>query len=215
MRALEAQGRMYLACGVVAVRDMGVSVDEVEAYVEADRLGRLPVRADLLLGLPARYLSLAEVDAALRLYFGPKQGISGARVRIGGLKIVVQNDGWYAYSHTKLRTLILEATRRGWTLAMHVTSGAGDDAIELVLDILEEADRERSIAGRGYSWEHGLGLQSPAHYLRIRDLGITIAADPLLGWFASMRSLRMHEVMRQVRIAKIAQHRRPMATHGP
>src|SRR5207248_32196 len=29
IRVLEAQGRTYLACGVVGVRDMGVSVDEV------------------------------------------------------------------------------------------------------------------------------------------------------------------------------------------
>lgn len=202
IRALEAQGQTYLACGVVGVRDMGVSVDEVEAYVEAEHQGRLPVRADLLLGLPGRYLSPDDLETSLRLYFGPKQGIGSDRLRIGGLKIVVQNDGWYAYSEPKLRTFIREANRQGWTLALHVTSGADDEAIELVLGILEEADRERPIRGRRFSWEHGLGLQNPAHYRRVANLGITIAADPLLGWFASMRSLRMHEVMQRVRIAK-------------
>jgi predicted amidohydrolase YtcJ len=202
LRALEAQGRLYLACGVVAVRDMGVSVDEVEAYVDAEQHGRLPVRADLLLGLPSRYLSLEDVERSLRLYFGPKQGFGGDRLRIGGLKIVVQNDGWCAYSPEKLRALILEANQRGWTLALHVTSGADDEAIELVLGLLEEADHRRPIRGRRFSWEHGLGLQNPAHYRRVRDLGITIAADPLLGWYAAMRSLRMHDVMRQVRIAR-------------
>jgi predicted amidohydrolase YtcJ len=202
IRALEAQGRTYLACGVVAVRDMGVSVDEVEAYVEAEHQGRLPVRVDLLLGMPSRYLPLEEVERSLRLYFGPKQGIGSDRLRIGGLKIVVQNDGWWAYSPAKLRAYILEANRRGWTLALHVTSGYGDDAIELVLDILEEADRERPIKGRRFSWEHGLGLQNPAHYGRVQKLGITVAADPLLGWFASLRSLRMHEILHTVRIAK-------------
>jgi predicted amidohydrolase YtcJ len=202
IRALEAQGQTYLACGVVGVRDMGVSVDEVEAYVEAEQRGRLPVRVDLLLGMPSRYLSLEDVEHSLRLYFGPKQGIGSGWLRVGGLKIVVQNDGWWAYSPAKLRAYILEANRRGWTLALHVSSGRGDDAIELVLDILEEADRERPINGRRFSWEHGLGLQNPAHYRRIQQLGITIAADPLLGWFASLRSLRMHEVMQTVRILK-------------
>lgn len=202
LRALEAQGRVYHACGVVAVRDMGVSVDEVEAYIDAEQQGRLPVRVDLLLGMPSRYLTLADVERSLRLYFGPKQGIGSDRLRIGGLKIVVQNDGWWAYSPAKLRAYILEANRRGWTLALHVSSGYGDDAIELVLNILEEADRERPINGRRFSWEHGLGLQNPAYYRRIRELGITIAADPLLGWFASLRSLRMHELMQTVRIVK-------------
>ena len=202
IRALEAQGGTYLACGVVGVRDMGVSVDEVEAYVEAGQHGRLPVRVDLLLGMPSRYLTLEDVERSLRLYFGPKQGIGSDRLRVGGLKIVVQNDGWWAYSPAKLRAYMLDANRRGWTLALHVSSGHGDDAIELVLDILEEADRERPINGRRFSWEHGLGLQNPAHYRRIQQLGITIAADPLLGWFASLRSLRMHEVMQTVRILK-------------
>jgi predicted amidohydrolase YtcJ len=202
IRALEAQGHTYLACGVVGVRDMGVSVDEVEAYLEAEQRGRLPVRVDLLLGMPSRYLTLEDVERSLRLYFGPKQGIGSDRLRVGGLKIVVQNDGWWAYSPAKLRTYMLEANRRGWTLALHVSSGRGDDAIELVLDILEEADRERPINGRRFSWEHGLGLQNPAHYRRIQQLGITIAADPLLGWFASLRSVRMHEIMQSVRILK-------------
>jgi len=204
IRALEAQGRIYQACGVVATRDMGVSVDEVEAYVEAEQQGRLPVRVDLLLGMPSRYLPLEQVEQSLRLYFGPKQGIGSDRLRIGGLKIVVQNDGWWAYSPAKLRAYMLEANRRGWTLALHVSSGYGDDAIELVLDILEEADRERPINGRGFSFEHGLGLQNPTHYTRVRELGITIAADPLLGWFAALRSLRMHDILHSVRIAKTA-----------
>jgi len=202
IRALEAQGRVYTACGVVAVRDMGVSVDELEAYVEAEQQGRLPVRVELLLGMPSRYMTLEDIERSLRLYFGPKQGIGSDRLRVGGLKIVVQNDGWWAYSPAKLRTYMLDANRRGWTLALHVSSGYGDDAIELVLDILEEADRERPIKGRRFSWEHGLGLQNPAYYRRIQELGITIAADPLLGWFASLRSLRMHEVMQTVRIVK-------------
>jgi predicted amidohydrolase YtcJ len=202
IRALEAQGRVYNACGVVAVRDMGVSVDEVEAYVEAEQHGRLPVRVDMLLGMPSRYMLLEDIQRSLALYFGPRQGIGSERLRVGGLKIVVQNDGWWAYSPTKLRTYMLDANRRGWTLALHVSSGYGDDAIELVLDILEEADRERPIKGRRFSWEHGLGLQKPAHFTRVNELGITIAADPLLGWFASLRSLRMHEMLHTVRIAK-------------
>ena len=214
MRALEAQGRVYLACGVVAVRDMGGSVDEVEAYVEADRLGRLPVRADLLLGLPARYLSLEEVDDALRLYFGPKQGISGARVRIGGLKIVVQNDGWYAYSHAKLRTLILEATRRGWTLAMHVTRA--------------QATTQSNSSGHPGGGRPRATDRETWLFVGARP-GVTVAGS-LSAHSRSRHHDRRRPTARLVRLDALAaharshapgpdredaQHRRPMATHGP
>jgi hypothetical protein len=39
-------------------------------------------------------------------------------LRIGGFKIVVQNNGWWGLSREKLRALILEANRQGWTLSL-------------------------------------------------------------------------------------------------
>jgi predicted amidohydrolase YtcJ len=202
IRAIEAQGATYLACGVVAVRDMGVSPDEVDAFVEARRTGRLPVRTDLVLGLPARYLPTEDVERRIREYFGPKQGMGDDWLRVGGLKLVVQNDGWWAYSPDKLRRIVLEANRSGWTLAIHVSSGTSPEATRVVLEALEAADREASIRGRGFTYEHGFGLREPADIARVRALGMAVASSPLLAYYGAARSVHMHEVINRIRLAK-------------
>jgi len=202
IQALENQGRTYLACGVVAVRDMGVSPDEVDAYLAAHLQGRLPVRTDLVVGLPARYVATEEVERRLRDYFGPKQGIGNDWLRVGGLKLVVQNDGWWAYSPEKLRRMVLEANRRGWTLAIHVSSGTSREATALVLDALEKADREVPVGGRRFSYEHGFGLTDAHEISRVKALGMVVASSPLLAYYGAARSFQMHAVMNEIRLAK-------------
>lgn len=205
LRAIEAQQAIYHACGVVGVRDMGVSVDELDTFVEARRRGLLKVRTDLILGLPARYMEVADVEESVRRYFGPKQHLGDAMLKIGGIKLVVVNDGWWAYSAEKVRALIHLYNRLGWNMAIHINTGGADDSTELVIATLEEADAERPIAGRRFSFEHGFGLMRPEHVERTRELGVIIGANPLLAYYASARSLRMNEIMEQVRIAKMSE----------
>ncbi|MGQ0572263.1 MAG: amidohydrolase [Armatimonadota bacterium] len=202
IRAIKAQAARFHACGVTGTRDMGVIPEEMEAYIEADRRGELTVRTDLILGLPARYMPIDEIAASIKGYFGPKQGMGGPFLRVGGLKMVVQNDGWWAYSPQKLRTMLLEANRAGFTVAMHVASGSAEDATELMISTLEEANRERPLRGRRFTWEHGFGLMRPDFIQRVKALDVIIAANPQLSYFAAARSFKMHQVMDQVRIAK-------------
>ena len=202
IRAIKAQAARFHACGVVGTRDMGVTPEEMDAYIEADRRGELTVRTDLILGLPARYMKIDDINESLQRYFGPKQGMGSPWLRVGGLKLVVQNDGWWAYSPEKLRAMLLTGNRMGFTLAVHVGTGSADDATDLVLSTFEEADRERSLRGRRFTWEHGFGLIKPEFYHRAKALDLIIAANPLLAYFAAARSFRMHQVMDQVRIAK-------------
>jgi len=68
--------------------------------------------------------------------------------------------------------------------------------------VLEEADRERPLRGRRFTYEHGFGLIRPDYYRRVKALDLIIAANPTLAYFAAARSFRMHEAMTQVRIAK-------------
>jgi hypothetical protein len=204
LRALAAQQAIYNACGIVGARDMGVSPDEVLVYQKAHERGELTVRANLILGLPLRYLTLAEAVEAIRSYFGPKQPFGDEWLRIGGLKMVVQNDGWWAYSTEKLNTIVAEANRAHWTLAFHVASGTAPDATEAVLSALEAADREVPIAGRRFSFEHGFGLTDPAQYRRAQRLGLIIAANPLLAYYGAARSAKMVGVLEGIRIAKVA-----------
>ena len=204
LRALAAQQAIYNACGIVGTRDMGVSPDEVAAYQAARAQGSLTVRTNLILGLPARYVSTAEVVGSLQGYFGPKQPLGDEWLRLGGLKLVVQNDGWWAYSVEKLNAMVSEANRAGWTLAFHVSSGTAGDATEAVLAALEAADREVPIAGRRFSYEHGFGLIQPDHFRRVAALGMIVAANPLLAYYGAIRSFKMAEILERIRIAKVA-----------
>jgi predicted amidohydrolase YtcJ len=203
--AIRAQQAIYHACGVVGVRDMGVPVDELDAYVDAHREGDLKIRTDLILGLPLRYLSQDQISAALDSYFGPKQHLGDDMLKIGGIKLVVVNDGWWAYSRGKLAFLIHEINRRGWNMAIHVNTGGGEEPAEAVLSLLEEADKTNPIAGRRISFEHGFGLANPDHIARAKKLEIVFGANPLLAYYASARSMRMNEIMSQVRIAKLSE----------
>ena len=205
LAAIKAQQSIYHACGVVGVRDMGVSIDELDTYIEAHRRGILKIRTDLILGLPARYLTEEEIITSLKCYFGPKQHLGDDMLKIGGIKLVVVNDGWWAYSPEKARFLIQEYNRRGWNMNIHINSGGADDSSELVIAALEEADKENPIAGRRISFEHGFGLGNPDHIRRAGALDIIFGANPVLSYYASARSMRMHEIMEQVRIAKITE----------
>ena len=204
LRALVAQQALYNACGIVGVRDMGVSPDEILTYQKADQRGQLTVRTNLILGLPLRYLTTTDALDAIRAYFGPKQPFGNEWVRIGGLKIVVQNDGWWALSPEKLNAIVAVANSAGWTLAFHIASGTAPDATEAVLCALEAAGEEGPICGRRFSIEHGFGLTDSEQYLRAQKLGVVIAANPLLAYYGAARSMKMAEVLETTRIAKVA-----------
>ncbi|GAA1495357.1 amidohydrolase [Paeniglutamicibacter kerguelensis] len=204
IKAMMAQQKIYHQCGVVGVRDMGTSIDELEALTEAHRRGLLKIRTDVLLGLPARYMSEDEILNSLNSYFGPKQHLGDSMLRLNGIKIVAVNDGWWAHSKEKLKFIINEYNRRNWNMAIHINTGGSGDSTETVLTALEEAAMENPIAGRRISFEHGFGLQEPQHYERARKLGAIIASNSLLAYYASARSMRMNEIMEQVRIAKMS-----------
>jgi hypothetical protein len=204
VRAISAQARRFHQAGITGTREMGVTPEEIDAYIEAERRGALTYRTDLILGLPARYMRIDDITASIKSYFGPKQGLGSPWLRVGGLKMVVQNDGWWAYSPEKARAMLLEANRAGFTVAMHVGSGSSEDATTLMLDALEAANRERPLAGRRFTWEHGPGLIRPDFIERVKALDVIVAANPQLVYFAAARSFRMQQVMDQVRIAKSA-----------
>jgi predicted amidohydrolase YtcJ len=204
--AILAQQKIYHSCGIVGIREMGASIWEIDSFIQARRQKKLKVRSDVILGLPLRYLSLAEIDNAIDSYFGPKQHLGDDMLKIAGIKLVVVNDGWWAYSQEKLRAMINKFNKHGWNMAIHVNTGGGEEPAEVVLSCLEEADKANPIAGRRFTFEHGFGLSSGNHVERAKRLGIVFSANPLLAYYASARSMRMNEIMTQVRIAKLSEN---------
>lgn len=203
VKGLKLVQRYYNSCGVTSVRDMGVSPDEIEAYQELWSRGEMTVRTNLILGIPARYLSLEEIEEYIDKYIGPKTGFGDEMLNLGGIKIVMVNDGYWALSKEKVRAIILAANRNGWQLNIHTATGAVPEALELVLETLEEANKERPIAGRRFSLEHGLPARGKDIYARLKKLGLIVASNQLLSYYASARSAFMGKVMDEIGISKV------------
>lgn len=201
-RALKAQMAVLNRAGVTGTRDMGVSPEEIDAYLALALSGEASVRTELILGLPVQHLRSSEISDALRVYFGPKQGFGDDWLRIGGLKIVAQNYGYWSMQPDKLRRLIVEGNRLGWRFAIHGTPGDLGDDIEVILDAMEEADAESPLAERRWSYEHAFGLIEPDHIKRLKQLGVIIAANPMLSYFGAGRAQQMHRTMEALRLAE-------------
>jgi predicted amidohydrolase YtcJ len=201
IRALKAQMALFNAAGITGTRDMGVSAEEIDAYLALTGRDEATVRTELILGLPVQHLSTPDISSALHRYFGPKQGFGDDWLRIGGLKIVAQNYGYWTMRPGKLRSLILEGNRLGWRFAIHGTPGDLGNDIEVILDAMEEADAESPLSGRRWSYEHGFGLIRPDHIERLKKLGAIIAANPMLSYFGAGRAQQMHETMEALRLA--------------
>ena len=63
--------------------------------------------------------------------------------------------------------------QRGWRVATHAV---GDAAIDLVLDAYEAADRDRTIADKRWSIEHGF-LPRADQFPRMKKLGVVVSAQ--------------------------------------
>ena len=198
IRALSTQMAIFSACGITGTRDMGVAPQDLDVYVGLVGRGRATVRTNLVLGLPVQYLDTEQILGVLRSYIGPKQGFGDEWLRIGGLKIVAQNYGYWTMQPEKIRRLVIEGHRMGWSFAIHGTPGDVGTDIEVILDAMEEADAESPLAGRRWSYEHAFGLVQPEYIDRLRRMGVTIAANPHLSYVGAGRSAAMQQALQSV-----------------
>lgn len=200
-RAIIAQMRKFSAAGITGTRDMGTSVADLDAYVAAAREGSATVRMDLVLGLPIQHWSVERIVDTMRAYFGPRQGFGDEWVRIGGLKLVAQNYGYWTTTPNKIDKLIREANRLDWRFAIHGTPGDLGNDVEIIIDALEAANAESPLTGRRWSYEHAFGLVQPEHHERLRKLGVIIACNPMLSYFGAGRAMEMHETLEALKLA--------------
>lgn len=200
IRALRAQMHTFNTAGITGVRDMGVAPREIDTYVELVRRGEATVRTNLILGLPVQYLPTDQMVAALHAYIGPKQGFGDEWLRIGGLKVVAQNYGYWSMHPEKIRTLLLEGNRLGWSFAIHGTPGDLGNDIEILLDAMEAAHHDRPIDKALWSYEHAFGLVNADHQKRLLNLGVTIAANPHLSYVGAGRSAAMQQALQSLHL---------------
>jgi predicted amidohydrolase YtcJ len=178
------------AAGLTSVRHPGISVADYRLLQEMERRGLLTMRVNVLLRFPAD----GPAPGTLVEQAGIKPDEGGARLRVGGLKLGVDGGfegglmrqpydepwgekgtfrGLQTIPADRYTATVLDMNRRGWRVATHAV---GDAAIDMVLDAYEQANRERSIAGRRWSIEHAF-IGRADHLPRMKALQVAISAQ--------------------------------------
>ena len=189
--ALVEQHRKLNAAGLTSIRYPGAPVQQYRLLQEMERRGLLTVRVNQLLRFAVDNAQ-AMRDAVAGS--GVKADEGDEWVRIGGMKLAVDGGfegGWMrepyvepwgehgtfygvnTMKQTSFTDVVTELNRLGWRVATHAV---GDRAIDEVLAGYEAADREKPIAGRRWSLEHGF-IPQPDQFARMKKLGLVISAQ--------------------------------------
>lgn len=192
IQGLEAGGRLLLSQGVTSVMDAAVGMrqglDEYDAYVEARRQLRLPVRAYLALAGGPNGVQDKALERGLRtghgddwLRVGPVKLFTDGSA--GGLtaamsvpyKCNCEKRGIFIWTDGQLDEMVRRYNAAGLQIAIHAI---GDAAIGQALSSLEKADAEVSARGRRHRIEH-CGFITPEQIVRMQRLGMTLAPQPI------------------------------------
>lgn len=174
--------------GLGAPEHLGKSVVDLAGYQLARDTGRLGVRATVMPYLTTLHPLGADLDSGcFGLDLGIRTGLGDDWLRLGPVKILSDgsligrsanmsedyyaepgNRGFLQFPANSLREKIVAAHNAGWQVAAHAI---GDAALDVVLDIFEEAQRLVSRPGSRHRIEH-LSVASDAQISRVKDLGL-------------------------------------------
>jgi hypothetical protein len=199
LQALEQQLRRYVEAGLTAISDRAVGPSDIALYEKLKVQGRLPIRAVLTWRIDASR-PLEEITRQIRS--APyATGKGDAWLKFGALKVTLDGGmtigtayqrqpygpfGRQLYGHTdpkdrgllfippeKLTAIFRAAHARGWQITAHDQGGG---AIDVFLDAMEAADRDRPVANSRSHLMHA-SFQSPQAIARAKKLGILIDAQ--------------------------------------
>jgi predicted amidohydrolase YtcJ len=192
----------YNASGITSINERRADPEVHALYAELKRQGRLNVRTTVTIGVGYQGIGNA-IKQIQHLPFKPGEGDDW--LRVGPLKIRI--DGGLLYGTAYLRepflaagsaryydlpgganrgelmtpaedvTAIIRAGHQaGWQMSCHV---AGDAGVDVVLDALEAADRDRPIAPRRFNLIHAY-LPNAATARRAAKLGAVVDTQPVM-----------------------------------
>ncbi len=184
--------RKLNAVGLTSVRHPGAPIEQYRLLQEMEKRGLLTMRVNFLVGLFSARNADTVKKSIVSWNVQPDEG--DAWLRIGGAKLLVDGGfegGWmtepYQEPYGKGGTyfglqvvpqepytaVVKELNRMGWRVATHAV---GDAAIDQVLAAYEAADKEKSIAGRRWTIEHGF-IPRQDQFARINRLGVLVSAQ--------------------------------------
>jgi hypothetical protein len=200
---LEQVHKQYLATGITSVIERGATLDGYKAYESLRRTDKLHVRATVTIRIP-RPDSPAEVErfiASLPFRFGD----GDEWLKVGPLKIVVdggiligtsfmrkpyglsarqlyaiddpQYRGFPTLTPEQIASAIAIGHRLGWQMVAHVT---GDAGVDVVLDAIEAAQKERPAPDRRHTLIHAY-FANPETAARAARLHVLVDTQP--AWY--------------------------------
>ncbi|GAB3506445.1 amidohydrolase [Amycolatopsis cihanbeyliensis] len=199
--AIEHAGRACRAEGITAVAEAGIggglighSPVELAAYQDALDTGRLPLRVQAMIAADVLGPAGAhpEDDIARAVGVGMRTGFGGDRLSVGALKVFTDGgmmprtaaltEPYVGLGHSgqlfadpgDLTDTIVRGHRAGWQLAVHAI---GDRAVDLALEALERAHRERPRPHARHRVEHA-GLVRPDQLPRFARVGASAVVQP-------------------------------------
>jgi predicted amidohydrolase YtcJ len=182
--AAERAGRAFLAAGLTTVCDAQVTSRELDAYREARRLGRLPVRT---ICMPLSHQLDSYQSIGIAGPFGDDWLSVGAMKfyadgsLIGGTAAFSAPYGEHAefpgtlyWEPEAFRAAISQAHQSGWQVGVHAQ---GDRAIAMTLDALAAACAAHRRPDPRHRVEHA-GYPTPAQITRMAELGVVTVNQP-------------------------------------
>jgi predicted amidohydrolase YtcJ len=189
---------VYHAAGLSGVVDPALLPDELAAFRELHRRGGLTVRTT---AMPLAQTSLGADEAVARLRAAEecRPGTGDEWLRFGAVKVFFDGGGslgtallrepWpdakdgYRGNQTVPTETLAEVARacaaERWSLGVHAVGGA---AIDLVLDVFAEIDRETPIRPLRFSLIHAYLWPSPENVATASRLGVVVATQPPMQW---------------------------------
>lgn len=181
-----------LSVGVTSVRYGSSSVEDYRLHQGMKRRGELPIRISQLLWMPPHTNPEDVRDIVTGWDVQPDEG--DHKLRIVGVKLLV--DGGFEGAFLRepyaepwgkggrfhgvqtmptedYHAIVKTLNELGWRVSTHAV---GDAAIDLVLEVYEAANAEKSIVGRRWGIEHGF-LPTEDQISRIKELGLFVSAQ--------------------------------------
>ena len=201
MEATRKVMETFSSVGITSLLNPGEGRENVAVLEELGRRGELTVRWNVLyFGRATDYAGKSYEEAAAMLQsLGPAGGFGDEWLRIGGVKLMADGgfeaaymrepymeeelgDGWRGiptWDPESLKTVLRAARDNSVGVFIHEL---GDAALDMVLDAMDDVDREGSIAGRRWTLEHGGILPTQRNLDQAKRMGIVVSTQQIMGW---------------------------------
>jgi predicted amidohydrolase YtcJ len=191
LACLRMMCKQNLGWGTTSVLEAGLLPHDIRGYQAAWQRGELNVRTSVMMSIDVS-LSLPEILDSIRAW-GVYTGMGDDLLRVGGIKMHVDGGiegallrepyeidptyyGQRSIPRETIKAVSLLAAELGWNVGVHACGGG---AMDELLEIYEEVDREISIRDLRFGLLHGFH-PTEDNFEKIKKLRLTVPVQQTL-----------------------------------